>query len=96
MVSKIKDIAKKLPAVRSATKADIAKKLAEGLPIAGMENGRIVVQQLVEVEALHLVAKPVAASSMNVMTVKPKAGGNGRTGALGSERKGQRKSASAA
>jgi hypothetical protein len=71
MVSKIKDIGKKLPKARSATKAEIARKLAAGLPIASMKDGEMVVEQLVEVAAPQFVAKPVPASSIAVTTVKP-------------------------
>lgn len=71
MVSKIKDIGKKLPKARSATKAEIARKLAAGLPIASIKDGEMVVEQLVEVEAPQFVAKPVPASSIAVTTVKP-------------------------
>lgn len=93
MVSKIKDIRRKLPAARSATKADIARKLGDGLPIASIRDGEMVVEQVVEVEVPQFVAKPLAASSIAAMKVK----GQGRTaGASAAGGKVGRKSATAA
>lgn len=71
MVAKIKNIRKKLPKARSATKAEIARKLAAGLPIASMKDGEMVVEQVVEVAAPQFVAKSVPASSIAVTAVKP-------------------------
>ncbi|MBA4052476.1 MAG: hypothetical protein C0472_11490 [Erythrobacter sp.] len=96
MVAKIKDIKKKLPAARSATKADVTRKLADGLPIASMKNGEMVVEQLIEVEEPQFVAKAVSASSMAVMTVKPVARRDTAARPATAERKSYRKSASAA
>lgn len=96
MVAKIKDIRKKLPAVRSTTRAEVAKKLADGLPIASMKNGELIVEQLIETEDLQFVAKAVAASSIAVTNVKPPAHIGAAPRRPASARKSDRKAASAA
>lgn len=94
MVAKIKDIRRKLPVARSATKADIARKLSDGLPIASIKDGEMVVEQVIEVEAPQFVAKPLAASSISAMKVKARGRTAGASTAAGG--KAGRKSATAA
>lgn len=94
MVSKINHIAKALPAVRSITKAEIAKKLADGLPIAGIKDGKMVVEQLVERQVPHFIEKAVPASPIPVTNVEHT--GGARSGRFAAERKAHRKSATAA
>lgn len=96
MASKIKDIKKKLPAVRSATKAEIAKKLAAGLPVASMKGDKMIVEQVVEVEEPRFVAKPMSASSIAAKAVKPKNHSQKRRKSRPGGAKAVRKSATAA
>jgi hypothetical protein len=94
MASKIKDISRTLQTVRATTKAEIATKLAEGLPIAGIKDGKMVVEQLVQAEALQFVEKAVPASPIAVTSAKHRASA-GHKG-FGGEHKSRRKSATAA
>ena len=69
--SKLSEVDKAMNGVRARTRALVARKLAEGLPIASMQGSEMVVEQIANTAKAGMVSITVASTRQRRKAVRP-------------------------